>query len=295
MGQLNFYDEIRRNKTRSWFLLIFSMIFTAFLIWVLSLAFGLDIYIMLIIATIVAFFSSYLSYINSDKIAISMARAFPAKDLKYKHLNNMIEGLSIAAGIPKPKVYIMPSQEINAFATGKDPEHAIVCVTEGALNQLTDSELEGVLGHELSHVKHYDIRYVTVATVVLGLVSILSQILLRSLWFGGGRNDRDRSGIFILIGLALAIISPIVLRLVYFAISRRREFMADAGSVQLTRNPKGLISALKKIEQFYSQTKKTKVSKTLAPMYFSDPYSIIRKAFSTHPPVDERIKKLKAM
>ena len=294
MGHLNFYDEIKRNKRRSWFLLFFSILFATLFIWVISLAFGLDAYIMLIIATIIAFLSSYLSYINSDKIAISMARAFPAKDAKYKHLNNMVEGLAIAAGIPKPKVYIMPSPEINAFATGKDPEHAVVCVTEGALNQLTDSELEGVLGHELSHINHYDIRYVTIATVVLGLVSILSQILLRSLWFGSGNRD-NKNGIFLLMGIILAIISPIVLRLVYFAISRKREFMADAGSVELTRNPKGLISALEKIEQFYSQYKKTKVSKTLAPMYISDPYSIMAKAFSTHPPMEERIKKLKEM
>ncbi len=294
MQKVNFYDEIKRNKVLSWFLLIFSVVFTALFIWVISIAFGLDAYIMLIIAIVIAFLTSYLSYINSDKIAIAMAKAFPADDVKYRHLNNMVEGLAIASGIPKPKVYIMPSPEINAFATGKDPKHAVVCVTKGALEQLTDSELEGVLAHELSHIKHYDIRYVTIATVVVGLVSILSQILLRSLWFRGS-DDRNGNAIFLIIGIALAIISPIILRLVYFAISRKREFMADAGSVEITRNPKGLISALRKIEQFYKLNKKTLVSKSTAPMYISDPYAIMAKAFSTHPPLEERIKKLEQM
>lgn len=295
MGGVNFYDEIKHNKIKSWLLLIFSITFTALFIWVISVAFGLDAYIMLIFAIIISLTSSYFSYINSDKIALSMVKAYPAEGAKFRHLNNMVEGLAIAAGIPKPKVYVMPSQEINAFATGRDPEHAVVCVTEGSLNQLTDSELEGVLGHELSHIKHYDIRYVTIATIVVGLVSILSEILLRSLWFRSGDDRNNGNAIFLIIGIILAILAPIVLRLVYFAISRKREFMADAGSVELTRNPKGLISALKKIQHFYSQNQKTKISRNLAPMYISDPYALIRKAFSTHPPIEERIKKLEKM
>ncbi|MDN5327533.1 MAG: heat shock protein HtpX [Candidatus Woesearchaeota archaeon] len=295
MGGVNFYDEIKHNKIKSWLLLIFSITFTALFIWVITVAFGLDAYIMLIFAIIISLTSSYFSYINSDKIALSMVKAYPAEGAKFRHLNNMVEGLAIAAGIPKPKVYVMPSQEINAFATGRDPEHAVVCVTEGSLNQLTDSELEGVLGHELSHIKHYDIRYVTIATIVVGLVSILSEILLRSLWFRSGDDRNNGNAIFLIIGIILAILAPIVLRLVYFAISRKREFMADAGSVELTRNPKGLISALKKIQHFYSQNQKTKISRNLAPMYISDPYALIRKAFSTHPPIEERIKKLEKM
>lgn len=295
MGGVNFYDEIKHNKIKSWLLLIFSITFTALFIWVISVAFGLDAYIMLIFAIIISLTSSYFSYINSDKIALSMVKAYPAEGAKFRHLNNMVEGLAIAAGIPKPKVYVMPSQEINAFATGRDTEHAVVCVTEGSLNQLTDSELEGVLGHELSHIKHYDIRYVTIATIVVGLVSILSEILLRSLWFRSGDDRNNGNAIFLIIGIILAILAPIVLRLVYFAISRKREFMADAGSVELTRNPKGLISALKKIQHFYSQNQKTKISRNLAPMYISDPYALIRKAFSTHPPIEERIKKLEKM
>lgn len=292
--RVDFRDQIKRNNRGSFFLFLLAVGLATLLIWLIGFAFGVDVFFMLIIAIVISLTTSYISYINSDKIAIASAHAFPATDNKYRHLNNMVEGLAIGAGIPKPRVYIMPSPEINAFATGRNPEKSVVCVTEGALKHLNDSELEAVLAHELSHIKHYDIRYVTIATVVVGMISIFSEIFLRSLWFR--RRGDDQGGFLIMIlAIILAILAPIVVRIVYFAISRKREFMADAGSVEITRSPTGLISALKKIDDFYASNKKTMIGKTAAPMYIQDPYKIIKKAFSTHPTTEERIKALERM
>ncbi len=293
MERINFYDQINKNKFLSFVFLLLAFLFAGFFIWFLSISFGLDVYIMLIVSIILSFIFVYSSYINSHKIALMSVKAFKADEREYKHLHNMVEGLAIAAGIKKPEVYIMPSDEINAFASGRDPEHAVICVTQGALKKLNDSELEGVLAHEMSHIKHYDIRYITIVTVVVGMISLLSEIFLRSLWYR--RRDREGSSILIILAIILAILAPIILRLIYLAISRKREFMADAGAVELTRNPKGLINALEKIKQDYLITSKTKISRTLSPMFIADPHSIIRKLFSTHPPIEERIEILKRM
>ncbi|HDP74099.1 MAG TPA: zinc metalloprotease HtpX [Candidatus Woesearchaeota archaeon] len=299
MAKVHFQDQIRRNNVLSFFLLALAFILTGGFIWVITIAFGYDPFFMLIIATVISLVITFVSYANSSRIALASVGAYPAEGTKFTVLNNLVEGLSMAAGIPKPKVYVMPSKEINAFAAGTKPEKSVVCVTEGALEMLSKYELEGVIAHELSHIKHYDIRYITIVTVVVGLVAIVSQIMLRSLFWGGiggRRGGRDNGGgLLIIIGILLAILAPIVLRIVYFAISRKREFMADAGSVQLTRNPNGLINALKKIEDFYSTKKMTKIDKSVAPMYISDPYKIIRKAFSTHPATEDRIKALEKM
>jgi heat shock protein HtpX len=191
-----------------------------------------------------------------------------------------------------PELYIMKSNQINAFASGRDPNHSIICVTEGALKKLERRELEAVLAHELGHIGNYDIRYITLVTVMVGMISIISQIFLRSLWFGGGRNRDDKAGtIFMIIGLLLAIIAPIVVMLVQASISRKREYTADATAVKFTRNPKGLIGALEKIKQDNPVNPK-KVSKAVAPLFFSNPF---KNAGRTHPPLDERIKVLKSM
>jgi heat shock protein HtpX len=300
MAKAHFQDQIRRNNVLSFFFLILAFILTGGFIWVITVAFGYDPFFMLIIASTISIIITFISYTNSSRIALASARAYPAEGAKFTVLNNLVEGLSMAAGIPKPKVYVMPSKEINAFAAGTKPDKSVVCVTEGALETLTKYELEGVIAHELSHIKHYDIRYITIVTVVVGLVAIVSQIMLRSLFWGGigGRRGGKNGGgdfLLIIIGILLAILAPIVLRIVYFAISRKREYMADAGSVQLTRNPKGLINALKKIEDFYTTKRQTKIDKSVAPMYISDPHKIIKKAFSTHPATEDRIKALEKM
>jgi len=201
--------------------------------------------------------------------------------------------LKLAAGIPKPKIYVIESDDINAFATGKDPKHASLAVTTGLLKNLKRDEIEGVIGHELSHVKNYDIRFATLVAVLVGLVAIISHMFLRTFSFGGKR-DRDKGGILILIGLILAIFAPIVARLVQFAVSRRREYLADASSVQLTRYPEGLASALEKIMKI--NTGKMKVSEAVSHLFFTDPNkSALDSLYATHPPIKERIKILRSM
>lgn len=190
-----------------------------------------------------------------------------------------------------PRLYVMPSKQINAFASGRDPKHAIVCVTEGALKKLDRRELEGVLAHELGHIKNYDIRYITLVSVLVGMISILSQIFLRSLWFRNGSRDDRAKIIFILIGVSLAILAPLVVYFVQMSISRKREYSADASAVKFTRYPDGLIHALEKIKKD-SYPPEKKVSKAVAPLFFSNPF---RNLGSTHPPIDKRIEALRKM
>ena len=189
-----------------------------------------------------------MTYYNSDKIALASVHAKKADPLLHKDLYNAVENMSIASGMPMPKVYIMPGNQINAFATGRDPKHATICITEAALKRLNKQELEAVVGHEMSHIANYDIRFVTTVAVVVGAISIFSQLFLRSLWF---KNDRKQgNALFFVIAIVLAILAPLIVKLVQLAISRKREFMADAGSVKLTRYPPGMINALKKDEKW---------------------------------------------
>lgn len=261
--------------------------------YVISLAFAPGYFFMIMIIAII-FSLSYIliSYYNSDKIAIASVGAKKAYRDDYKQYHNLVEGLTLASGMPMPKLYIMHSSQINAFASGRDPEHAVVCVTEGALEKLDKRELEGVLAHELGHVANYDIRYMTLVAVMVGMVAIISQIFLRSLWFrggGGGNNSRGKE-IFILLGIVMAILAPIVVYLVQMSISRKREFSADASAVKFTRYPGGLIEALKKI-QTENQPEKN-VNKAVAPLFFANP---LKNLSSTHPPIERRIQALERM
>ena len=189
-----------------------------------------------------------------------------------------------------PRLYIMNSPQINAFASGRDPEHAVVCVTTGCLEQLEKKELEGVLAHELSHVGNYDIRYMTLVAVMVGMIAIISELFLRSLWFKGGGDDNKGNAIFIIIGLVLAILAPIVVQLVQLGISRKREYAADASAVEFTRYPQGLIGALKKIKD--SSVVEKKISKSVAPLFFANPF---KELGSTHPALEKRIAILEKM
>ncbi len=191
-----------------------------------------------------------------------------------------------------PKLYVMSSSQINAFASGRNPEHSVVCITEGALDKLDKKELEGVLAHELGHIGSYDIRYMTLVSVMVGMIAIISEIFLRSLWFRGGGNNKNNNAnaIFMIIGIALAIIAPIIVYIVQLAISRKREFSADASAVKFTRYPPGLIGALKKIKEENKPEKK--ISKAVAPLFFANPF---RELGSTHPSIDKRIKVLERM
>jgi len=291
-ARVDFRDQISKNKLSSFFLMI--CVFAVFVLfgYVISMAFEPGFFFIIMIISII-FSIGYilLSYYKSDKIAIASVGAKEASRTEYKQYYSLVEGLTIASGLPMPKLYIMNSPQINAFASGRDPAHAVVCVTTGILEKLDKKELEGVLAHELSHVANYDIRYMTLVAVMVGMIAIISEIFLRSLWFkSGGGDDNKGNAIFMIIGIVLAIVAPIVVQLVQLGISRKREYAADASAVEFTRYPQGLIGALKKIQSSFVVEKK--ISKSVAPLFFANPF---REIGSTHPAIEKRIAILEKM
>lgn len=242
---------------------------------------------------------SIISYWFSDRIVLAMtgARAIEKKDAP--ELYNIVENLTIAAGLPMPKIYLVADRSPNAFATGRDPKRAVVAVTSGILEILDRTELEGVLAHELSHIGNRDMLVSTAAVVLVGFISLLADFFMRSMWFGGFRSRDDQRGanILILAGIALSILAPIAATLMQLAISRRREFLADASGALLTRYPEGLARALEKISK--APIPVTHATPTTAHLWISDPFQKkhygITKFFMTHPPLEERIKKLREM
>lgn len=255
------------------------------------------------IALIVSGISSFVSYYFSDQIILGISGARPADRKRDFLFYTVTENLCIGAGLPTPKLYVIGDSSPNAFATGRDPAHAVICATTGLLEKLNRTELEGVLAHEMTHIKNYDIRLMSLVSVMVGLIALLGDWFLRMSW-GGKRRDDDRESsgaIFLLLGLVFAILSPIIGQLIQLAISRRREFMADAGSVSITRQPGGLISALQKISS--DKEPLEAANKATAHLYICSPFkqgernksSIFSNLFNTHPPISERIKALNAM
>ncbi|MBU0962814.1 MAG: M48 family metallopeptidase [Nanoarchaeota archaeon] len=295
--RISFYDQIRNNKIKS--VLLISLIIIVFFIlgYFVSYAFTPDyFFIIMILSIIISIFYVVIGYYKSDKIALASVNAKPALRSEYSQYYHIVEGLTIASGIPMPKLYVMNNEQINAFATGRDPKNSIICVTTGALKNLNKQELEGVLAHELSHIANYDIRFMTLTAVLVGMIAIIAELFLRSFWFRGS-SDRDNKGnmILILIGIVFAILAPIVVRLIQLAISRKREYVADASGVKFTRYPKGLADALRKIEKDHP-TENKKINKAVAPLFISDPFKRkIQGLFSTHPPLTERIRILERM
>ncbi len=289
------------------------LLFTVFLIviigigWVFSRAYGNSA--ILVFAVGFSIFTSFISYWYSDKIVLKISKAQPIKEEDNRELYHIVENLCITAGLPMPKIYLINEQAPNAFATGRNPEHAVVAVTSGILGKLNKSELEGVLAHELSHIGNRDILLSTVVVVLVGFVALLSDFFLRSMfWRGlGGRDDRDRGqagAIMMMIGIAMAILSPVAVTLIQLAISRRREFLADTDGALLTRYPEGLASALLKISRDSTPLKvANKATNHLwitAPRLRQDFGGQASKAkisgwLMTHPPVEERIKRLREM
>lgn len=300
MEKVSFHDEISRNKRDSIILSTIVFSFLIVLVYVISLIFAPEFSLFfLIFAGVFIAIYIYATYNYGDRVVLSATKAKRIKedDRKYVHLVNVVDGLSIAAGIPRPKIYVIESDDINAFATGKNPENASIAVTTGLLKNLKRDEIEGVIGHELSHIKNYDIRFAMVVAVMVGLVAIIAYMFRRSFWMAGSNRrsgNGDRGGLILVIGFILAIFAPIAVRLVQLAISRRREFLADASSVQLTRYPEGLASALKKIKKINKG--KMKVSEAVSHIFFIDPSkSQLDSMFATHPPVEERIRRLQSM
>lgn len=296
-----FYEEQKRNRRDSILLAIVVSLVLFGLVYSFAYIFAPeDLFFVLPVSAILIVVYTWGSYQYGDQIVIAATGARPAEGNEFIYLNNVAEGLSIAAGIPMPKVYVMESPEINAFATGKDPQHSSIAVTTGALQKLNRAEIEGVVAHELSHIRNKDIQFMTYVTVLVGLVSILSSIIRRWNWTGGSRRrGRDRGGsgfeaAIMVLGLILAIIAPIAVALVQYAISRRREYMADASGAELTRYPEGLASALEKIKNFNQG--KMKVDEAVSPLFISDPnHSALDNLFATHPPIEDRIQRLRQM
>jgi heat shock protein HtpX len=295
MTKVSFYNEISSNKRNSLILIFLVVAFIALLGYFVGYIFSPDLTVFFFIfAIIIAMIEVVFSYYFSDKIVLSSVNARPATKEEHRYLMNVVEGLSIAAGIPKPRIYVIENEDINAFATGRNPEHGVIVVTSGLLKKLDREEIEGVIAHEMSHIRNYDILFGSLVAVLVGIIAIVAQLALRSMWFRS-RDDNKRSGAIIIIGLIFAILAPISAKLVQLAISRKREYLADASGVQLTRYPDGLAEALEKIKN--ENQSRLKVSDAVAHMFISNPMKGVsgRSLFSTHPPIEERIKKLRSM
>jgi heat shock protein HtpX len=295
MERVNVYDEISGNKRMSYALFLVFFLIAFILSYVISEASGGGILGTIALSAFSILWALF-SYYFGDKAVLAVNHAKPATKQEYPYLYNTVEGLSIAAGVPMPKVYVIDDPAPNAFATGRDPKHSSVAVTKGLLDSMNRLELEGVLAHELSHIKNYDIRYMTLVMVMIGLIGMLANIIARGLFHGRGGERRERGGAaLLLVGLVFAIIAPIIAQMVKFAISRKREYLADASGALMTRYPQGLADALKKIDA--AHVPMTKANADSAPLYIANPFAKSRldSLFSTHPPIAERIKKLEAM
>jgi heat shock protein HtpX len=303
------YEQIARNKRRTFVMLAAFVLLIALVAVALGILLQAGIAIVPI-AIVLAIALAWGSYFYSDKIALAASRAVPADGPEYRRYHNLVEGLIIAAGLPKPRLYVVDDPAPNAFATGRNPKHAALAVTTGLLEKMNRVELEGVIAHELSHVKNYDILVSTVAVTAVGAVALMADLGLRFMWFGGraGRRDNNDSGpiglILVILAFALLLLAPFAAQLMQFAMSRRRELLADASGVQLTRYPPGLISALEKLQA--DQAVVHHATRATAQMWIEQPLdrdqekkgtkgSWLNRAFDTHPPLEERIAALKAM
>jgi len=268
--------------------------------WVFSQAYGNPG--ILLFAVILSTTMSVASYWWSDKLVIATTGARELKDAEAPDLHNIIENLAITAGLPKPRIYIVQTAQPNAFATGRNPEHAVVAVTTGLLERMNRTELEGVLAHEMSHIGNRDMLVSTVAVVLVGVIQLLADMFIRRMWWGGG--DRERGGqaqlVFMIVGIALSLLAPLLATLMQLAVSRRREYLADASGALLTRYPEGLASALEKLAQDHTQM--AQANHATAHLWLDDPYqgkekktSWLTKMFMTHPPIEDRVRILRGM
>lgn len=288
------YEQISANKVKSVVLIVIVLAAVIGIVALYSYAVNGD-FSLPIIAAILAIPSSLIGYYAGDKMALASNQAQAVSKDEAPELHRIVENLAITGGVPKPHIYVINSPALNAFATGRDPKHASIAVTTGLLSALDRSELEGVLAHELSHVRNYDIRFATVVAIFVGFIVILSDLFLRAHLFGGfrSRDSRESNGnILAIVGLVLLLVSPLIVKLIQLAISRQREYLADASGALLTRYPEGLASALEKISA--SPPLRT-AGKATAHLYIANPFNprALTHLFATHPPVEERIKRLR--
>lgn len=308
----NIYEAVSANKRKSLFVIAGFFLFITIAIY--FIAQGMAIYMgyqpgglgYLGIALIISGITSFISYYFSDKIVLSISNASLASKNDYFDFYTVVENLCLATGMPMPKLYVIHDSAPNAFATGRDPNHSVICATEGLLQKLNRTELEGVLGHELSHVRNYDMRLMSTVAVLVGTVALLADWFFRlQFWGGRGKDNDSNSGslgaVMMIVGILFAILSPIIANLIKLAISRRREYLADTGSVSITKQPQGLISALKKIAD--DKEPLEVANKATAHLYFENPFNGKIKSsvgrfsnmFNTHPPVEDRIAALEKM
>ncbi len=307
------YDQVTSNKRRSWLLVASFVVFVAVIAAVFTYLVGAGGPVGFVLAMVIAGATSFLAYWKSDSVALAVSRAKPATVDEYPRLHNLVEGLCIASGLPKPRLYVVDDPAPNAFATGRNPRHAAVAVTTGLLEKLNRIELEGVLAHELSHIKNYDILVSTLAVTMVGVVAVLADLGIRMSWWNMGRNshrdfDRRAGGnsgplAFLAIGgFVLLALSPLIAQLMRVAVSRRRETLADVSGVEMTRYPPGLISALEKLRDDSTVVHST--SKATAHLWIEEPaaqtategrMARFNRLFATHPPIEDRIALLREM
>jgi heat shock protein HtpX len=293
------YAHISANKRKTWILVILFFGFVLSVGWVYGQVYGASGISSIGIAAIIAIVMALFGYYKGDSVALATSGAKPLERKESPYVYTLVENLTIASGMPMPKIYLIPDPVPNAFATGRDPEHSSIAVTSGIVELLRKDELEGVLAHELSHIQNYDIRVMTIVIVLVGLVALASDFFLRMQFYGGGRRRSEgNAGVLLLvIGIVLSILSPLIAKIIQLAVSRKREFLADASGALLTRYPDGLARALKKIDAHPKNLRKA--NKATAHLYFSSPFGsnskFFTKLFSTHPPITERISALNAM
>lgn len=298
------YTAIASNKRKTWLLIFSFLIVIIGLGWVFEQAYNNPG--ILLFAVIFSVASALFSYFFSDRITLAISQAKPVDRQSNQELYRIVENLAIAGGLPTPHIYIIDDAAPNAFATGRDPKHAIVCVTAGLLSIMDKTELEGVIAHELSHVGNYDIRLSTIVVVLVGLITLLADWFLRFSFWGGRRRNNDSEGgqiqaIFMVAGIILAILSPVIATIIQLAVSRKREYLADASGALLTRYPQGLASALEKLRQY--QQPLAEANKATAHLYIVNPLKDVSgqttgffaNLFNTHPPLEDRIKRLREM
>jgi heat shock protein HtpX len=295
------YKAISANKYKTWLIMVLFVVFITTIVYVYTktMGFGLSL---VGFAFIITGLTSLGSYYYSDKIVLATTGSKPIQKKDNPELFRIVENLSIGSGMPMPGVYIMNDSSPNAFATGRDPKHAAIAVTTGLLEKLDKVELEGVIAHELSHVKNYDTRLMAIVSILVGFVAIIADFFMRSLWFGD-RRDREGGGniqaILLAVGIIFAILSPIIATLIQLAVSRKREYLADASGALLTRYPDGLASALEKIAADHKPL--SRASNANAHLFISNPFkgkdskAWFASLFNTHPPIEERVKILRAM
>lgn len=287
------YSNISTNKRNTVLFMLFFTAFVSVVSLILARAFLGDSPFMLILALVFSVGSSLIGYFNSDKIALAVNGARPLSEQENPYVHNLVENLCIGAGLPKPKIYIIDSPALNAFATGKDPKNSAICFTSGIIQNLEKLELEGVIAHELAHIGNYDIRLMTVVAVLAGSITILINWISHSFLFGGSK--RESSGLFVILGVFTLFLAPLVATIIQLAISRNREYLADATGALLTRYPEGLANALIKIAQSPDQLQGA--SPSTAHMFITNPFkgNTFMKLFATHPPVEDRVKRLQDM